>query len=109
MRPLSPVVFFLIAQFCFSQEALWKEMGSPQSPSESEYQRLKDAGQLQLLNSPAWIETQRPFAVHVAPPGAVPYSPGLVNRQKAVDKPREEDKAGASKRWLTGFPCLRRL
>lgn len=35
---------------------VWKEMGSPQSPSESEYKRLEAAGQLQLLNSPAWVE-----------------------------------------------------
>jgi xylan 1,4-beta-xylosidase len=36
----------------------WKEMGSPQSPSTAEYQRLESAGQLQLLTSPAWIEFQ---------------------------------------------------
>ena len=37
----------------------WKEMGSPQSPSAKEYERLQHAGQLQLLTSPAWIEIQR--------------------------------------------------
>jgi xylan 1,4-beta-xylosidase len=37
----------------------WKEMGSPQSPSESEYKRLESAGQLQLLDSPTWIETKQ--------------------------------------------------
>ena len=37
----------------------WKEMASPQSPSESEYKRLESAGQLQLLNSPTWIETRQ--------------------------------------------------
>jgi xylan 1,4-beta-xylosidase len=37
----------------------WKEMGSRQSPSESEYKRLESAGQLQLLNSPTWIDTQQ--------------------------------------------------
>ena len=37
----------------------WKEMGSPQSPSESEYRRLESAGQLQLLDSPAWVEVQK--------------------------------------------------
>lgn len=37
----------------------WKEMGSPQSPSEGEYKRLESAGQLQLLNSPTWIETKQ--------------------------------------------------
>jgi len=33
----------------------WKEMGSPQSPSPAQYEQLEAAGQLQLLNSPAWI------------------------------------------------------
>jgi xylan 1,4-beta-xylosidase len=33
----------------------WKEMGSPQSPSPVQDQQLQDAGQLQLLSSPAWI------------------------------------------------------
>lgn len=33
----------------------WKDMGSPESPSASEYARLQLAGQLQLLDSPAWI------------------------------------------------------
>ncbi|MFZ0814519.1 MAG: beta-xylosidase [Candidatus Sulfotelmatobacter sp.] len=37
----------------------WKEMGSPQSPNEHEYERLLSAGQLQLLSSPAWIEMQQ--------------------------------------------------
>jgi xylan 1,4-beta-xylosidase len=37
----------------------WKEMGSPLSPSESEYKRLENAGQLQLLSSPAWTEIKQ--------------------------------------------------
>src|SRR5580700_6208644 len=37
----------------------WKEMGSLQSPSQSEYKRLESAGQLQFLTSPAWIEMQQ--------------------------------------------------
>jgi xylan 1,4-beta-xylosidase len=37
----------------------WKEIGSPQSPSQSEYKPLESAGQLQLLTSPAWIEMQQ--------------------------------------------------
>jgi len=37
----------------------WKEMGSPQSLSESAYKRLESAGQLQLMDSPAWIEMQQ--------------------------------------------------
>src|SRR5580704_2137200 len=36
----------------------WKDMGSPQSLSAGEYERLQLAGQLQLLNSPAWIPIQ---------------------------------------------------
>jgi xylan 1,4-beta-xylosidase len=39
--------------------AAWKEIGSPQSPSASEYERLQGSGQLQLLNSPAWISIQQ--------------------------------------------------
>jgi xylan 1,4-beta-xylosidase len=37
---------------------VWKEMGSPQSPSPRDSERLQSAGQLQLLNSPAWVELQ---------------------------------------------------
>ena len=42
--------------------AVWKEMGSPQSPTQAQYERLQRAGQLQLLASPAWV----PFAQGVA-------------------------------------------
>jgi len=34
----------------------WKEMGSPQSPSAIDYERLQNASQLQSMNSPRWIE-----------------------------------------------------
>jgi len=37
----------------------WKEIGSPQSPSQSEYKRLESAGQLQFLTSPEWIDMQQ--------------------------------------------------
>jgi xylan 1,4-beta-xylosidase len=33
----------------------WKQMGSPQAPSPEQFEQLHSAGQLQLLNSPAWI------------------------------------------------------
>jgi xylan 1,4-beta-xylosidase len=33
----------------------WQAMGSPQNPSASQYRQLESAGQLQLLESPAWI------------------------------------------------------
>jgi xylan 1,4-beta-xylosidase len=35
--------------------AAWKEMGSPQKPSTQRRERLEDAGQLQLFESPAWV------------------------------------------------------
>jgi len=34
---------------------VWKEMGSPSAPSETEYKRLESAGQLQLMTSPSWV------------------------------------------------------
>jgi xylan 1,4-beta-xylosidase len=34
---------------------VWKEMGSPQSPTPEQYAKLQAAGQLQLLDSPQWI------------------------------------------------------
>ena len=37
----------------------WKQIGSPQSPSESQYQRLERAGRLELLDSPGWVEIQK--------------------------------------------------
>jgi xylan 1,4-beta-xylosidase len=36
----------------------WKSMGSPQHPTPDQQQQLEAAGQLQLLNSPAWIWNQ---------------------------------------------------
>lgn len=35
---------------------VWKEMGSPQSPTAVQYDRLKAAGQLELLTSPKWLD-----------------------------------------------------
>jgi xylan 1,4-beta-xylosidase len=37
--------------------SVWKQMGSPQSPSTAQYVRLEGAGHLQLLNSPQWLMT----------------------------------------------------
>ena len=34
---------------------VWKDLGSPQSPTEEQYEQLQRAGQLQLLTSPAWM------------------------------------------------------
>src|SRR5215467_6598814 len=35
--------------------SVWKNMGSPQSPSPEQYAELERAGQLELLTSPEWI------------------------------------------------------
>jgi xylan 1,4-beta-xylosidase len=35
---------------------VWKAMGSPQSPTSEQYAHLKQAGQLELLNSPVWLD-----------------------------------------------------
>jgi xylan 1,4-beta-xylosidase len=37
----------------------WKAMGSPQKPTPEEYDKLKAAGQLQLLTSPEWLDVTR--------------------------------------------------
>lgn len=36
----------------------WKEMGSPQNPSEEQIASLEKAGQLQLVTSPQWIKVE---------------------------------------------------
>ena len=38
--------------------AAWKEMGSPQSPSAAQNEKLRAAAQLQLVDSPAWITAE---------------------------------------------------
>lgn len=35
---------------------VWKKMGSPQSPTSEQYAKLKEAGQLELLSSPEWLD-----------------------------------------------------
>jgi xylan 1,4-beta-xylosidase len=37
---------------------VWKAMGSPQSPMPEQYARLKESGQLELLQSPQWLDIQ---------------------------------------------------
>jgi xylan 1,4-beta-xylosidase len=34
---------------------VWKQLGSPQSPNAEQYAQLRQAGQLELLNSPEWL------------------------------------------------------
>jgi xylan 1,4-beta-xylosidase len=35
---------------------VWKAMGSPQAPTPEQYARLKEAGQLELLSAPQWLD-----------------------------------------------------
>ena len=35
---------------------VWKAMGSPQSPTPEQYAEIKQAGQLELFNSPEWLD-----------------------------------------------------
>jgi xylan 1,4-beta-xylosidase len=39
--------------------AVWKQMGSPQSPTQDQYAKLEQAGQLELLESPRWLWNNR--------------------------------------------------
>ena len=39
--------------------SVWKSMGSPESPSANEYERLQAAGHLQLLTSPEWVSIDK--------------------------------------------------
>ena len=41
----------------------WKNMGSPQSPSSAQYKALEAAGQLELLDSPHWMDVGKGGAV----------------------------------------------
>jgi xylan 1,4-beta-xylosidase len=36
--------------------SVWKGMGSPQTPTPEQYARLKEAGQLERLSSPQWLD-----------------------------------------------------
>jgi xylan 1,4-beta-xylosidase len=38
--------------------SVWKAMGSPQTPTQEQYARLKEAGQLELLSSPQWLDVR---------------------------------------------------
>ena len=49
--------------------ARWKQMGSPQAPTAEQYRALEAAGQLELLESPRWIDARSGKAeVHFALP-----------------------------------------
>ena len=52
------VKHYRIDQSHSNSYTVWKAMGSPQSPSREQYEALKAAGQLQLLESPRWVESK---------------------------------------------------
>lgn len=52
------LLHYRIDQTHSNSYTLWKSMGSPQKPSEEQYAQLKSAGQLQLLNSPIWLDVE---------------------------------------------------
>jgi xylan 1,4-beta-xylosidase len=37
---------------------VWRSMGSPQAPTPEQFAQLKAAGQLELLNSPEWLDVR---------------------------------------------------
>jgi xylan 1,4-beta-xylosidase len=37
---------------------VWQKLGSPQHPTPEQYQQLQEAGQLQLLTSPEWLDVK---------------------------------------------------
>jgi len=39
--------------------SVWQAIGAPQNPTAAQYQLLKAAGQLQLLDSPRWIQVDK--------------------------------------------------
>jgi len=53
--PRASVEHFRVDADHSNSYAEWKRMGSPQSLSSTEYQRLEHAAQLQLLGSPSWV------------------------------------------------------
>ena len=52
------VTHYRIDQSHSNSYTVWKAMGSPQSPRNEQYEQLKAAGQLQLLESPRWVENK---------------------------------------------------
>ena len=53
--------------------AAWQRMGSPQQPTSDQYRELEAAGQLELLESPRWVQTKA--GVVAAPVRPAPAGP----------------------------------
>ena len=50
--------YYRIDQDHSNAYTVWKDMGSPQNPSDEQIARLKAAGQLQSIDSPRWVESK---------------------------------------------------
>jgi xylan 1,4-beta-xylosidase len=53
------VTHYRIDQNHSNAYTVWKQMGSPQTPTQDQYRELENAGQLQLLESPRWMNTAK--------------------------------------------------
>jgi xylan 1,4-beta-xylosidase len=54
----------LVRRYCVDRThsnsyTVWKSMGSPQEPTSEEYSMLERAGQLEMANSPEWVDSNR--------------------------------------------------
>jgi xylan 1,4-beta-xylosidase len=58
------VEHFRVGQDHSNSHTAWQAMGSPQNPSPEQYEHLKAAGQLQLLESPQWVPVEG-SAIHL--------------------------------------------
>lgn len=52
------VKHYRIDQGHSNSNTVWKVMGAPQAPTPEQYIALKSAGQLQLMESPRWVESK---------------------------------------------------
>ncbi|MDN3669482.1 beta-xylosidase [Echinicola jeungdonensis] len=52
------LLHFRVDQENSNSYELWKKMGSPQNPSDSQIRQLEEAGQLELLEPPKWVKVK---------------------------------------------------
>lgn len=52
------VTHYRVDQDHSNSYTLWKEMGSPQNPTEEQIKELERAGQLEMLTSPEWCKVK---------------------------------------------------
>jgi xylan 1,4-beta-xylosidase len=66
----------------------WKAMGSPQHPAPEQYAALEAAGQLQLAESPRWVDARRRGdpGVFAPPAGCLSAGAELVNENRSASR-----------------------